>query len=133
MITLEFKGSTPLRHSTLGPARRFRVAGNFIRDADTGNILARYHNHFWDVNGQHYTGYECKDAATLRFADAEGGSSDAYGPFPGLYVADGSVYGNDKLVAKFVDQTLLWHDHQADAFWPNMFVECAAVSTSPRP
>lgn len=123
MISLRFKGASPLRQATIGPANRFRVAGNFIRDADSGDILARYHNHFWEVHREHYTGYECQDSVVMRFEDAEGGSTDAYGPFPGLYVADGSVYAQNKLVAKFVDQTLLWHDHQSDTYWPNMILE----------
>ena len=123
MLHLQFKGSTPPRGATIGPAPRFRVAGNFIRDADSGNILARYHNHFWDVNGEHYTGYGPREPVMMRFEDNEGGSSDAYGPFADIYVADGSVYGAGKLVAKFIDQTLLWHDHQADTFWPNLIFE----------
>jgi hypothetical protein len=122
MITLHFRGSSPLRHSTLGPAAQFRVAGNFIRDASTGQILAKYHHHFWDVGGAHYTSYECREPVLMGFEDAEGGRGDFYGPFPSLYVADGSVYANDKLVAKFMDTTLLWHDHESDTFWQNMIL-----------
>lgn len=123
MIELQFKGASPARESTIGPSQRFRVAGNFIRNADSGEILARYHNHFWDVKDNYYTGYKCNTPLQLRFEDAEGGKSDTYGPYPGIFVADGSVYANEKLVAKFVDQTLLWHDHQSDTFWPNMIIE----------
>ena len=123
MLSLHFRGTTPLRQSTLGPAACFRVAGNFIRDGETGNILARYHNHFWDVDGVHYTSYECREPVVMRFEDFEGGSSDSHGSFPGVYVADGSVYANDKLVAKFMDTSLLWHDHETDTFWPNMILE----------
>jgi hypothetical protein len=122
MIHVHFK-LTATQQTTIGPARHFRVAGNFIRDADSGEILARYHNHYWEADGGHYTGYDCPDRVVIRFEDAEGGSTDAYGPFDGLHVADGSVYGANKLVAKFVDQTLLWHDHQSDTYWQNMILE----------
>lgn len=127
MLYLHFKAS-PTQRATLGPAHRFRVAGNFIRDADSGGILARYHNHFWEVNGEHFTGYECPAQVSMRFEDVEGGSTEAYGPFDKLVAADGSIYGADKLVAKFVDQTLLWHDHQSDTYWPNMILESPASS-----
>src|SRR3569623_1437912 len=122
VIRLEFNGSSPLRSANLWPATSFRVAGNFIRDAETGRILARFHNHFWDVNGQHYTGYRCPDRLTVRFENVEGGSSETNGPFDGIFVADGSVYANETLIAKFIDQTLLWHEHATDTFWPNMIL-----------
>lgn len=125
MIEIRFSGTSPNYHSIIGPAQRFRVAGNFIREADTGNILARYHNHYWEVNARHYTHYRCENPIRLYFEDAEGGKSDVYGPYPGVEVADGSAYAENKLVAKFMDTTLLWHDHQGDTFWPNMIIESA--------
>jgi hypothetical protein len=124
MLYLQFKASRS-QEATLGSAAGFRVAGNFIRDIDTGEIVARYHNHFWEVAGNHYTGYQCNERLTMHFEDVEGGSTDKYGPFPGLNVADGSAYAEDRLVAKFIDPTLLWHDHQTDTYWPNMILQPA--------
>jgi hypothetical protein len=126
MLEIRFTGTAPTYQTTIGAALRFRVAGNFIREADTGEILARYHNHYWEVSGKHYTHYRCDSAIRLHFEDAEGGKSDVYGPFPGIEVADGSAYAEKKLVAKFMDTTLLWHDHQGDTFWPNMIIELAS-------
>jgi len=98
-------------------ATSFRVAGNFIRDVN-GEILARYLNHFWEVRGKHFTRYDCIDKVRFHFEDREGGKTDEYGPFDKLSVADGSVHVGEKLVAKFIDPTLLWHDIQTDTYWP---------------
>src|SRR5687768_7754509 len=78
MIYLYFKSSA--EEATLGPARAFRVAGNFIRNDATGDILAHYANHFWHVHDKCFTRYECPGKAVFHFEDTEGGKSDRYGP-----------------------------------------------------
>lgn len=122
MLYLHFKGYGSGQEASLGPATSFRIAGNFIRDAETGQILARYLNHFWHVGDKCFTRYDCEVPVRIHFEDAEGGKTDAYGPFASLWIADGSVYCNDQLVAKFMDTSLLWHDHVTDTFWPNMIL-----------
>ena len=119
MLYLNFSNG-PAQQATLGPATSFRVAGNFIRDAVSGVILARYLNHYWVVEGMHFTHYDCRQPVRIHFEDHEGGKTDFYGPFDGVSVADGSVYAAGKLFAKFMDTTLLWHDHESDTFWPVM-------------
>ena len=46
----------------------------------------------------------------MHFEDAEGGSTPVYGHFLSLSVTDELVHEKDKLIAKFIDPTLLWHD-----------------------
>lgn len=108
--------------ATLGPAASFRVAGNFIRDAESGEILARYLDHFWHVGDKCFTHYECPEKVFMHFEDMDGGQTPHYGPFGDLSVSDGSVHVKDKLVAKFIDPTLLWHDVQSDTYWQNMIL-----------
>jgi hypothetical protein len=117
MIHLHFKGYGPAHGAVLGPAASFRIAGNFIRDAESGEILARYLNHFWHVQELAFTRYDCPDKVFMHFEDIEGGKTPYYGPFSGLSVADGSVHEKERLVAKFIDPTLLWHDIQSDTYW----------------
>ena len=125
MIHLRFELSAAQR-AVLGPAVAFRVAGNFIRHAESGEILARYLNHFWEVQGMHFTHYSCPNPVHVHFEDAEGGKTDLYGPYNDLSVADGSVYTQNRLIAKFMDTTILWHDHETDTFWPSMILSAPA-------
>lgn len=118
MLHLHFKGHEPGNEATLGPAASFRISGNFIRDAESGEILARYLNHFWHVGDKCFTHYACPERPLMHFEDLEGGHTPHYGPISDLSVADGSVHSKDKLVAKFMDPTLLWHDIQSDTYWP---------------
>src|SRR5215212_7553971 len=92
MLHLQFVGMLPADSATIGPAHRFRIAGNFIRDAQTGDILANYLNHFWHVQGKCFTRYDCGGPVLMHFEDLEGGETPHYGPFDDLSVADGSVH-----------------------------------------
>ena len=118
MLHLQFKGEGHSHVISIGPAPAFRVSGNFIRDAHSGEILATYRNHFWDVGGKFFTRYDCHQRVSIHFEDAEGGQTERYGPFESLWVADGSLYAAKKLFAKFIDPTLMWHNHETDTFWP---------------
>ena len=122
MIHLLFKGHSAGNEVPLGPAASFRVAGNFIRDADTGEILARYLNHFWHVQEKCFTRYDCPEKVYMHFEDIEGGKTPTYGPFADLSVTDGSAHAKDKLVAKFMDTSLVWHDIQSDTYWQTMIL-----------
>src|SRR5687768_11888239 len=122
MATLTFQGEGPASMVTLGPAPRFRVSGNFIRDLH-GRILARYHHHYWEAEGRHFSRYDCRPPVAIHFEDVEGGCTETYGPFQKFWVADGSVYADGNLVCKFMDPTLMWHDHQGDTFWPILVIK----------
>lgn len=120
MLFLDF-GSVADRMNSVrvGPSQWFRVGGNFIRD-ENGQIVAHYKRHFWFIGERAFTRYESDLPILVHFEDLEGGKSDTYGPYPSAWVADGSAYRTDRLFAKFIDTTLLWHDHESDTFWPWM-------------
>lgn len=125
MIHLRFKPLGGAQEMVVGPAARFRIAGNFIRKGESREIVAQYANHFWHIDDQVFTTYETSEKVLIHFEDAEGGKSPIYGPFNGVKVIDGSCYIADELFAKFMDTSLVWHDHQSDTFWPNMVIAAA--------
>src|SRR5687767_1508277 len=109
MIRLLFGGVSRAQDVALGPAPAFRIAGNFIRQLPDGKVVAAYHNHQWQVGEGHYSRYDCNEPTLLHFEDAEGTPTAGYGPFNKLFIADGTMYANDELFAKFIDETLNWH------------------------
>jgi hypothetical protein len=120
MLYLEFGSvNDRINHQQIGPSAFYRVGGNFIRD-DQGLIVSSYKNHCWFLADRAYTRYDTKQRVLVHFEDQQGGKSDAFGPYDGPWVADGSAYCEDKLFAKFMDTTLLWHNHESDTFWPWM-------------
>src|SRR5581483_10926045 len=109
MIRLKFKGIRGEVDSVIvGPAPGFRVAGNFLRQYPEGTIEWEYKRHQWHVRGGHFSRYDCIDPCCIYFMDAEGGSSQTFGPLDGICVADGTMYSGTKLFAKFTEESLLW-------------------------
>jgi hypothetical protein len=122
MIRLAF-GSNDLGYGiTLGPAPVFRVGGNFIRQGAEKSIVARYRNHFWEIQGRHFTRYDCVDVASIHFEDATGDPSEPFGPFAYFWVADGTIYAEKNLFAKFMEESQLWHCYPTDTYWPVMVI-----------
>ena len=58
----------------------------------------------------------------VYFADFEGTHSEVFGPFEQLHVADGTMYTQEKLFAKFIDETLLWHSFELETYWPSLVI-----------
>jgi hypothetical protein len=110
------------RDITLSSAEGFRVSGNFIRSLPGGDVVAAYSRHQWNVQDSHFSRYDCIDRCCLFFRDMEGGASESFGPFDVMHVADGTMYGGDKLFAKFVDESVLWHSYELDTYWPSLFI-----------
>ena len=118
MVHLKFDASSPAYSVTLGPAPWFRVAGNFIRQGPEGVIVATYRKHQWEVQSRYFTRFDCWDRAVIHFEDAAGGSSEDFGPFDQFHAADGTMYTGDKLFAKFIEESQLWHCYLTETFWP---------------
>jgi hypothetical protein len=122
MIRLKFQAMQEARSLTVGPGEGFRVAGNFLRELPSNAVLGEYSRHQWHVRDGHFSRYDCDEMCHVYFADAEGVRSGTFGPFNGLHVADGTMYTNEKLFAKFVDETLLWHSFELESYWPNLII-----------
>jgi hypothetical protein len=114
------------RSAIVGPAEGFRVAGNFLRELPSNTVLGEYSRHQWHVLDGHFSRYDCHETCHVYFADAEGVHSRSFGPFDSLHVADGTMYARDKLFAKFIDETLLWHSFELESYWPSLIISGVA-------
>jgi len=123
MVRLKFQGMRPIDSVTLGPAEGFRVAGNFLRELPSGSVLGRYERHQWHVRDKHFARYDCIDPCRVHFEDADGVRSPLLGPFQRMHVADGTMYTDEALFAKFVDETVLWHSYELETYWPVLIVQ----------
>jgi hypothetical protein len=120
MIRLKFQALQDARSVVVGPAEGFRVAGNFLRQLPENAVIGEYSRHQWHVRDGHFSRYDCIDLCRVVFADAEGHPSQTFGPFQRLHVADGTMYTDDELFAKFIDETLLWHSFELESYWPSL-------------
>jgi hypothetical protein len=125
MIHLHFDGPLRAQAVTLGPAPWFRIAGNYIRQGPHNVIVGSYRRHQWEVQAKYFTRYDCRDRAVIHFEDVAGGPTENFGPFPCFHGADGVVYAADKLFAKFIEESQLWHCYPTETFWPVMVVQAA--------
>jgi hypothetical protein len=122
MISLRFEALQEQHGLTVGPEEAFRVAGNFLRRFPTGEVLGQYARHQWHVGDGHFSRYDCTEPCRVWFADSEGTPSESFGPFDRLHVADGTMYTDEALFAKFVDESLLWHSFELDTYWPSLII-----------
>jgi hypothetical protein len=133
MIKLYFEALQSQQCITVGPAEAFRVAGNFLRRLPTNEVIGEYSRHQWHVRDGHFSKYECREPCQVYFADLEGTRSEMFGPFDHLHVADGTMYAVDRLFAKFIDETVLWHSFELENYWPNLIIQSLpAVPVQPR-
>jgi len=123
MIRLHFPGPMPADSATLGPAPFFRVGGNFIRQGPDGSVVARLTNHYWEVDGKHFTRYDCTQAVLLQFENADALTSEIFGPFRQLAVVDGVCYADGTLFVKFMKEIQLWHCYATDTYWPFLLIK----------
>jgi hypothetical protein len=126
MIYLHFAGSSPADSVTHGPATWFRLDGGHIRQGPDGAIVGEYlSNHQWEVRGKFFTRYDFLEPAVIRFEDATGGASEEFGPFARVYAADGVMYADGHLFARFADDSKLWHCYPTNSHWPAIVVKPA--------
>ena len=122
MIRLLFGGVSQIRDVAVGPAPAFRVAGNFVRHIPSGEIVARYYNHQWSVGEDHFSRYDCLQPTRIHFEAADGACSPACGPFEKVIVVDGTMYADEELFAKFIDETLNWRSYRLETYWPVLVI-----------
>jgi hypothetical protein len=122
MIRLKFSGLQEAHDVVVGPEPGFRVAGNFLRTMPGNSVLGEYVRHQWCIKDRHFSRYDCLDPCVIYFADAEGTRSRTFGPFKTLHVADGTMYTEEELFAKFIDESLLWHSFKLETWWPSLIL-----------
>jgi hypothetical protein len=128
MIRLKFQTFQDVHSATLGPADAFRVAGNFLRKSPGDEVVGHYSRHQWHVQNRSFSRYDCVDPCCLFFADAEGTRSTTFGPFTELFVADGTMYADTRLFAKFIDESVLWHSFELETYWPSLVISAPSLT-----
>ena len=126
MIRLKFETFVDAHAVTLR-ADAFRVAGNFLgqRTDNPGTdnrVLGEYRQHQWRVDDGHFSQYRCLDPCWIYFTDIERTPSSVFGPFQALRVSDGTMYADEVLFAKFIDETVLWHSFRLETYWPALII-----------
>src|SRR5581483_4611131 len=107
VVTLKFSGMSEAHSAVVGPAEGFRVAGNFMHQQPADKVVAQYLRHQWRVQDRYFSRYDSLDPCILYFANTAGDESERFGPVQSLFVADGTMYADGDLFAKFADETLL--------------------------
>ena len=127
MLYLRFSNTagTITRH---GPYSALRIGGNFMRTTEQLRVVAEYHRHCWHLEGRAYTRYECDDPVIIRFENSEGLHSEQVGPIGRHFAADGTLYTEDALFARFHDETQLWQYYATETYWPILLLESARPS-----
>ena len=125
MVRLKFAGMHEAHSVVVGPAERFRIAGNFMHQEPGGQVTGQYVRHQWLLQDRYFSRYDSLDPCILYFANALGDESERFGPFQELFVADGTMYADGQLFAKFADETLLWHSFVLETYWPSLIIAAA--------
>ena len=93
---------------TLGPAPSFRLRGNLMFEGDGGDPVGELRNHQWRIQGRHFMVIHADPGSKVRFENASGSACEEAGPFEELYLVDGSIFGEKKLVAQFDEHNGNW-------------------------
>jgi hypothetical protein len=125
MIRLHFRGLSSGDSVVLGPAPWFRVAGNHIRQGPGGEVVAEIRNHQWELRDRFFTRIDCEDRVRVHFEDAGGAPTRRFGPFGAFFAVDGALYADERMLARFTEETQLWHCFPTETFWPVLVIEPA--------
>lgn len=126
MIRLVFEQSDPFRREETPPARYFRFDHDTLFEG-TGDRIVAYHlaSGFWRTTERHHISGEFVGKAQICFEDSPGGFLYTLGPYEKVQVVGGSIYGDDKVVARFVGKTRRWISLGDYIDWPVMVVKAA--------
>jgi hypothetical protein len=123
VVELRFEGLSRHQTVTVGPAPWFRLAGNHIRQGPGDAVVAQLVRHQWSVGEHFFSRFDCRGEVHVGFEDMAGLPSAAFGPFTSLYVVDGTMFAEDRVLAKFAEETQLWHCFPTETYWPVLIIE----------
>ena len=123
MVELRFEGLSRHQSVTLGPAPWFRIAGNHIRQGPGGAVVAQIAKHQWCIGERFFSRFDLLGEAKVGFEDAAGLPSGSFGPFTRVFVVDGAMYADEGMLAKFLEETQLWHCFPTETYWPVLVIE----------
>ncbi len=122
MVQLRMTPALAGSRITLGPAPWFRVERNELRQGPTEGLVGELRDHQWNVNGRHFAMLEATPGALLEFAGPAGPMAAPLGPYEELHMADGAMYADGQLVARFDDDTYLWRCPATHEAFPALVV-----------
>lgn len=102
---------------SLGPAPSYRIDRRVLYTSDGSTVFGRYAQHYWEVQGHHYTRCDCDKAASVRF-EGPNGAAQEFGPFDQVSIVDGAIRADGRLLATFSDDTESWHCTATNSDWP---------------
>jgi hypothetical protein len=105
-------------HLTLGPAPWFRVVRDKLYQGLGEDVVGELKSHQWNIRGRHYTVMQADANSTLHFESATGQAGEEQGPFEELYVVDGSIYGDRKLLAQYDEHNRTWRSSRTMEPYP---------------
>jgi hypothetical protein len=109
----------------LGPAPWFRISGNYIRKGPDGAVVGMFTRHQWQVQDRHFIRFDCHEPTLIHLEDTAGAPTQDFGPFGSFQCNDGVMYAEQKLLAKFLEETQLWHFFPTENFWPVLVIKQA--------
>jgi hypothetical protein len=132
MIRLHF-GSDPNNSLTLGPAPTFLISANLLCVGPTWLIVAVYRDHLWEVRGHRFLSFHVTERGLmLKGSDrSPGGLNGRFGPFRTIIAADGALYTDERLFARYEQDTFSWYHYDTKLSLQYMIIESADSSSVP--
>ena len=119
-------------HVTLGPAPWFRLVGNQLYQGSGGDPVGSLEDHQWMVHGRRFTVMQADPSSSLHFETAIGQASPPEGPFDELYLVDGAIYGDRRLIAQFDEHNATWRSARTLEPWPVVVVTSRSLAAPER-
>jgi len=119
-------------HVTLGPAPWFRVVRDQLFQGVGEDAVAQLRSHQWNIRGRHYTVMQADPDSSLHFESADGEPREELGPFEELYVVDGSIYGDKRLLAQYDEHNRTWRSSATMEAYPVVVISTRGFTTAAR-
>jgi hypothetical protein len=116
--------AAPLRgHGVIvGPAPWFKLVRSTLRMGPVEAQVGHLENRQWKIHGRFFTSFHLDEASTIHFEAAVGSDAVTHGPFEDVKVADGTLYADDRAIARFDEETDAWHSAIDGCAWPIVVV-----------
>lgn len=128
MIRLVFDETDPMQTEEIPPAPYFRFDHETIRRGPDNHPVARRRpDDLWEITDTdklHFRG-SCEGRAQICFEDDGGNASRCFGPYDHVRVADGTINGDDRVIALFLDDSRRWMSLTDRTDWPAVVVKAA--------
>jgi hypothetical protein len=106
----------------VGPAPWFKLVRASLRMGPVELPVGELTNHQWKIHGRYFTAFHLDEASTVHFEAAAGAGSVAHGPFEEIKVSDGTLYADDRPIARFDEALASWQSALDGSAWPTVVV-----------